>query len=306
MPVPPIGRRELLRGSASLALALTLFAGCSRDDDKGSPLRLRVEEVQYGSDPNQSADLHVPLSEGPHQVVMIVHGGYWAVGLDRQAMRPIAEELVQIGYAVWNVDYRRVGEPGGGFPGTVEDVGAAIDHLAELAEEHRLDLTKVAVVGHSAGSPLALWTAAREAQGIYAPGGAPRVKPAAVTSLSGVLDLEAASRLPDEGRLGDLQRATVAFLGGTPEEVPGHYAVVSPMRSVPLGIPQLLMHGVDDEIVPFQLTTNYRDAALAAGDPVTSHIVPNVDHFQTAAADKAWWSAVLNWLPVAFGTPPGT
>lgn len=302
MPGPPVGRRQLLRGAAALALGAAILPAC-RDGGGDSALRLRVTEEAYGPDPNQTGDLHVPLIGGPHPVVVLVHGGYWATGLDREAMRPLAEELVQLGYAVWNVDYRRVGDPGGGWPGTMADVGAALDHLAELAPASRLDLAKVAVVGHSAGSQLAFWTGARAAQGAAAPGGPPVVRPAALASLSGVLDLATAARLPDDGRLGDLRRSTVAFLGGTPEEVPDRYALASPIGLLPLGLPQLLLHGVTDEIVPSLLSEGYRDAALAVGDPVTASILAGVDHFDTASSDKAWWAAVLNWLPVALAPP---
>jgi acetyl esterase/lipase len=291
----------VLAGAAALALGAVVVPGC-RDGGGDGALRLRVTAEAYGTDPNQSGDLHVPLVGGPHPVVVLVHGGYWSVGLDRSAMRPLAEELVQLGYAVWNIDYRRVGEPGGGWPGTLTDVGDAVDHLATLAPANRLDLDKVAVVGHSAGSQLAFWTGARHAQGALAPGGAPVVRPAALASLSGVLDLEAAARLPDEGRLGDLRRSTLAFLGGPPEAEPGRYAVASPLAAQPLGVPQLLLHGVDDEIVPAAQSERFRDGAIAVGDPVTASILAGVDHFDTAASNKAWWAAVINWLPVALGT----
>ena len=122
-----------------------------------------------------------------------------------------------------------------------------------------------------------------------------------MASLSGVLDLDGAVDLPALGRFADLRQAVIDLLGGTPEEVPERYALASPLRLLPLGTPQLLLHGIDDDIVPATLTLAYRDAAELAGDPVTASIVEGVDHFDTAAAQKAWWSAVLNWLPTVLG-----
>ena len=65
------------------------------------------------------------------------------------------------GIATWNIEYRRLGETGSGWPGTYLDVGRAVDHVRAIAGEHHLDLGRVAVVGHSAGGHLAMWTAAR-------------------------------------------------------------------------------------------------------------------------------------------------
>lgn len=284
-----------------MAGGVLVGAGCS--DSTGGQQRLRVLEEPYGPEPMQTGDLHVPLNGVGHPVVVMVHGGYWKVGFDRSVMRPLAEELVLLGYAVWNIDYRRVGDPGGGWPGTFDDIASAVDHLATVGPAQGLDLGQVVVIGHSAGSQLAFWAGAREGLPPGAPGADPEVSPVALASLSGVLDLTAAARLPDLGRLGDLQRSVVELIGGTPDQVPERYDLADPMRQLPLGVPQLLLHGVDDEIVPLPLTVAYRDAAIAAGDTVTASLVEGVDHFDTASADKAWWSAVLAWLPTVIGTP---
>lgn len=310
----PTSRRSLLLGAAALAGATALGSGCSRDD--GNALRLRVLALSYGTHPMQSGDLHVPLTGRNHPVVVLIHGGYWATGFERGVMRPLAEELVNLGYAVWNIDYRRVGDEGGGWPGTLVDVADAVDHLTTLADEHGLALDQVVIIGHSAGSQLAFWAGSRPtssngpgstpsstAAGDLGPAATARVRAAALASLSGVLDLDMAATLPDLGRLADLRRATIAFLGGTPEDVPERYAEASPIRRVPMRAPQLLLHGVDDEIVPVQLTSNYRDAAEAAGDKVMANLVDGVDHFDTASANKAWWSAVLSWLPTVITIP---
>jgi len=302
MPAVPgrLTRREVLLGAAALG-GLALLPACSTGGSQA--LRLRVEELRYGPAPLQVGDLHVPLRGSGHPVVVLVHGGYWAVGFDRTAMRPLAEQLVQLGYAVWNIDYRRVGDEGGGWPGTLTDVGAAIDHLAAAAPANGLDLDRVAVVGHSAGSQLAFWSAARSTLPPGAPGANPLVQPAALASLSGVLDLERAATLPELGRMLDLRTAALNLMGGAPIEVPDRYAEASPLRRLPLGVPQLLLHGTDDEIVPVELTDAYRAEAQAKGDRVDVSLIEGIDHFDTASADTAWWSAVLNWLPTVIGNP---
>ena len=302
MPPAPLSRRQVLLAGAALTATAVLGTSCA--DDGAGALRLRVVEVDYGPEPQQSGDLHTPLSGGPHPVVVLVHGGYWSTGFDRSAMRPLAEELVQLGYAAWNIDYRRVGDPGGGWPGTLEDVATAMDLLADRADADDLDLDRVAVIGHSAGSQLAMWSTARGQLPPGAPGAGPVVVPTAAASLSGVLDLAGAVELPAIGRFEDLRRSVIDLLGGTPQQVPDRYALASPIELLPLGVPQLLLHGIDDDIVPASLTFTYRDAAAAAGDEVTTSIIEGVDHFDTAVAEKAWWSAVLNWLPTVLGPSP--
>ena len=141
-------------------------------------------------------------------------------------MEPLADDLVARGYAAWNIEYRRVGQPGGGWPGTLEDVAAAIDKLAEVAAtDADLDLTRVSVVGHSAGGHLALWAAGRGALARGTPGADPAVEVAAAVGLAPVTNL----RMGATDRVGN--GAVVDFLGGSPEEFPDRYAVAEPNLS---------------------------------------------------------------------------
>jgi acetyl esterase/lipase len=154
-------------------------------------------------------------------------------------------DLARRGVAAWNVEYRRVGRgQGGGWPATFDDVGAGIDHLAEL-DDDRLDLSTLTAVGHSAGGQLAIWAATREE---------PRVPVRRVVAMAAVVDMAAAREPSSE------------FLGGTPQQVPDRYAAADPMRLLPLGVPTLLVHGDEDETVPVARSRRYVDAASAAGD----------------------------------------
>jgi acetyl esterase/lipase len=235
--------------------------------------------IAYGDDPEQVANLHLPAVEGgPWPVVVLVHGGFWRRRWDRTTTTPLARELAAHRLLVWNVEYRRVGQDGGGWPGTFLDVAAATDHLAELPEA---DLERVVAVGHSAGGHLALWLAARPRLPAGAPGRGARVRLRGAVSLAGVCDLERGA----EDGLGD--GAVVELLGGPPGERPDRYASASPAALLPLGVPQVLVHGGRDGIVPPAQSRDYARAAAAAGDRVELVELPEADHFDLIAASQA-------------------
>lgn len=215
----------------------------------------------YGPHRSQRAELHLPDGAGPHPAIVLVHGGSWMDRYGKIVMRPLAAELVRRGWAVWNIEYRRVGG-GGGWPSTFADVADAIDHLALL--DAPVDLARVTLLGHSAGGHLALWAAGRDRLAHGAPGyreGGPVVRPVRVISQAGVCDLEGAYERWRGG-------AVAALMGGSPQQVPERYAVGDPMRLLPLDMPALLVHGVLDETVSVQLSRNYAAAARRAGAAV--------------------------------------
>jgi acetyl esterase/lipase len=242
------------------------------------------ELVRYGPDPEQVANVHRPAREGgPWPAVVVVHGGFWRDRYDRTVMTPLANDLAARGYLAWNVEYRRVGRDGGGWPGTLEDVAAAVDALAERPE---VDRDRVVSLGHSAGGHLALWLASRK--------GVP-VRMAGVVSLAGVADLV-------RGHAAGLGNGAVADLvGGGPEEYPERYAFASPAALLPLGVPQLLVHGARDELVPIDQSRSYGRAARTAGDEVELLELPAADHFDVVDPDHPAWAAVVEWLPRALG-----
>jgi acetyl esterase/lipase len=217
---------------------------------------------RYGPHASQCADLYLPVGPGPHPVMILIHGGSWSRRYGKIVMRGLAGALVRGGWAVWNIEYRRL-DGGGGWPSTFEDVAAAIDQLAEL-EEERLDLERVSILGHSAGGHLALWAAGRSNLPTGAPGafaGPSRIRPRRVISMAGVADLGFAYRLWHGG-------AVRALMGGSPEEVPQRYAAGDPIRLLPLPMPALIVHGVLDETVSVKLSRSYADATHAAGGEV--------------------------------------
>ena len=229
---------------------------------------------RYGTQPSQFGHLSLPASSPPHPVVVLLHGGFWRRPWGLDLMSGVARDLAGAGVAVWNLEYRRVGQRGGGWPGTLADVAAGIDALATAADRLSLDLTGVVVVGHSAGGQLALWSAARRPSLPGVPSRPVSVRPAAVVSLAGVCDLEAAAAA-------GLGRDAVAqFLGGRVAAVPARYRRASPHHLVPLGVPQVLVHGDRDAKVPPGQSRSYAQCARVSGDDVQLVEVAGGDHMQ--------------------------
>jgi acetyl esterase/lipase len=259
----------------------------------------RGHTVSYGQSRSQRADLYLPSGLGPHPVIVLIHGGSWTARYGRIVMRGLAGDLVRRGWAVWNIEYRRVGG-GGGWPATFADVASAIDRLPELGAP--LDLDSVTVIGHSAGGHLALWAAGRERLVHGAPGyidGEPRVRLKCVIAQAGVCDLAGAYRRWHGG-------AAQALMGGPPEDFPERYAAGDPMQLLPLSIPALLIHGTLDETVSVELARSYQRAALAAGGVVELIEIPGEAGRHRAHIDPRGqaWAAVTSRLP-APGAVPG-
>jgi acetyl esterase/lipase len=202
-------------------------------------------------------------------VVCVVHGGYYRARYDLTHIGHLAAALTKERVATWTIEYRRLGQDGGGWPGTFLDVGAALDSLRQLAEKIPLDVTRVISLGHSAGGQLALWLAGRPRE-LRGPDPLPL---AGVVALAPVADLARGWELRlSNGVVNEL-------MGGGPAIEPDRYAQTSPIQRVPLGLPQVLIHGTADTSVPYELSDRYVAAARAAGDRVELVTLPGVDHF---------------------------
>jgi pimeloyl-ACP methyl ester carboxylesterase len=206
-------------------------------------------------------------------------------------MTPLAIDLAARGIAAWNVEYRRVGQEGGAWPGTLEDVAAAADLLAGIDD---VDTTRIATCGHSAGGHLALWLAGRHRIQPGMPGAGPLVRPVAAVAQAGVCDLEQAWR---DG----LGRGAVEGLLGSFADVPERYAAASPVALGPLGVPQLLVHGDADAVVPVAQSREY-----AARDPDAELVeLRGVGHFEVIEPASTAWVAVLDRLDAYLGGSNG-
>ncbi len=254
-------------------------------------LTLRPPEADlrlpYGADPLQFGDLRLPAGAGPHPVVVVVHGGYWRAAYDLTHAGHMAAALTALGMATWNVEYRRIGNDGGSWPGTFHDVATATDSLRALAATHRLDLTRVVALGHSAGGHLALWLAARH----RIPSRDALFSPRPLT-LRGVVALAPVADLAQAWDLRLSDGVVRELMGGAPQERPARYATASPAALLPLGLPQVLVHGAGDRHVPYVVSRDYQQAALRHGDDATLITPPRADHFALIDPRSKVWPSV--------------
>jgi acetyl esterase/lipase len=233
--------------------------------------------LTYGPDPNQFIDIRLPQGK-LHPIVFFIHGGYWRAKYDRTYAGHLCHALKQAGFVTWNVEYRRVGNPGGGWPGTFEDVRAAYRYLTEPRRYKTLppfDLRRLLVAGHSAGGQLALCLAAHE----------PSIR--SVVSLAGVLDLRRGWEL-------HLSNDAVSeFLGGSPRQVAEHYREASPAEQR-IKARQVLLHGTTDDSVPYEISKSYFDQKKQAGENVELVTMPDTGHFEIVDPRSAVWNQVMD------------
>lgn len=256
---------------------------------------LRPRAFRYGPLEAQEGDLYLPPAAADAawpSVVCLLHGGFWRMPHGREQMAGIAADLAARGHAAWNIGYRRVGAPGGGWPGTLADVALAVDYLATLAEDGvDLDLKRVVVAGHSAGGQLALCVSARGEGARFRPS---RVRPLAAAALAAVSDLARAHALASGNG------AVEAFLGGSPDEVPDRYAAASPVALLPLRVRQLVVHGGKDEALPIDLSRRYASAAHASGDRVNLVELPGAGHMDFLDPGSEAHAVLRDWLAGLF------
>lgn len=246
--------------------------------------------IRYGEQPRQFGELRMPDGDGPFGVAVIIHGGCWLSAYDQGYMAALAESVVELGLATWTIGYRRVGEPGGGWPNTFLDAGAAVDFLPELASRYPLDVERVIAIGHSAGGHLALWLAGRDRLPESSPLFSRDPHP-----IGGVLALAAAADLEYLSEQQTCGNAATLLLEGTPAERPQRYAEGSPMNLLPLDVPRILVNGELDVTwtVP---ADRYFGVASAAGDPIERRTMPGAGHFELVVPDSSNWHIVRDAL----------
>ncbi|HUQ31776.1 MAG TPA: alpha/beta hydrolase [Pyrinomonadaceae bacterium] len=279
----------LVRCCSIAALLLLTQTGLSQNltfgDIEKLPSTPADHRIAYGSDPAQFGDLRLPNGKGLHPVAIIIHGGCWYSEYDLNYMASFAGALTRLGVATWNIEYRRIGNAGGGWPGTFEDVARATDFLNVLARSYPLDLRRVIVVGHSAGAQLALWLAARRRLPEDSPlHSSNPLSLQGVISLAGITDMR--RYRPNCGN------AVSKLLGGSPEEVALRYQQTSPVELLPLNVRQYLIHGNRDEIVPSNFSQDYEVAARNKGIKVQLAIIKDAGHFELVAPQSSAWPTI--------------
>lgn len=275
----------------ALALGAVLtFAGtavCAQHLGPGDlaarPVSPPTKVEAYGADPLQFGQLRMPRGKGPFSVAIIIHGGCWTKGFATlDYMSPLAARLAERGVATWNIEYRQLGDPGAGWPGSFLDWAAGADHLRSLAKTYPLDLKRVVVVGHSAGAHAALWVAARRRLAADSPirGAANPLRPIAAIAVDGPGDL-AEFIAKDEAICG--KPVIAPFMGGSPADAPDHYAQGSPISLAPSGARETL---VASKVLTADEADRYRAGAVARGAHVQVVTVEDAGHFDMLAPDR--------------------
>jgi acetyl esterase/lipase len=297
--------RFVLAGLIAATAALGSINGASGSTMRWSDLLDRPRpqadaRVAYGTDPLQFVDVWLPKRKGKHPVVLMVHGGCWQTDIaDASIMNYIADALRARGIAVWNIEYRGVDRPGGGYPGTFLDVAAAADALRKAGPRFALKTERIVAIGHSAGGHLALWLAARgriPANGVlYKPKPLPI---ATAISIGGLPDLEAAQIPPGDTCDAEPVRRLVGA------QIPGRqdvYSDTSPAAMLPFSTPQVLVNSTRDRIAPPSFADAYQANAKARGTIVRKIVVPEEGHVELIAPGTASWTAELSEIERALG-----
>ena len=257
--------------------------------------------VAYGAAPSQFAEFFAPAGPGPHPVAAIVHGGCWTKqfgGITQ--MRNMAGALAAQGIAVWNIEYRRYDEEGGGYPGMYQDVATAMDRLRTLAPQYQLDLARVVLVGHSAGGHLAQWAGSRarlpKSSPVYVAD--PLLVPV-VISLGGLADLRNEATLIHTS----CDRSTAQLAGQPSAERPDVYVDTSPAELLPAGVRTVLIHGELDTIAPLRAGEDYARRARAAGDQAEVILLPGASHYDEVSSTSNAWHIVGAEIRKALAMP---
>ena len=287
----PIPIAAGLMGNSAMAAPMTLAQYMTLQGPEPTA------HIPYGTAASQYVELFGPQGTGPFPVVVLVHGGCWQTEFGGiKQFRNMAGALMAQGIAVLNVEYRRVDEAGGGYPGTYEDMMGALDTLAARAKDYQLDLQRVVAVGHSAGGHMVQWAAGRA----RIPANSPLFRPDPmvlrnVVSLGGINDLRAWT---------DLCGFPVDQLTGTPTEArPDVFADTNPAEMLPTGSHTVLITGERDRQVPSDVANKFAAKAKAAGDDAQVIILPGAGHFDEAAATSASWPITLAVIKKSLGLP---
>jgi acetyl esterase/lipase len=291
--------RHSLCAAAIAGSAGAVAAPMSLQDYLALTGRQPDKHIAYGAAPSQFVELFRPAGKGPFPVVVLIHGGCWTVqfgGITQ--MRNMASDLAAQGIAVWNVEYRRYDEPGGGYPGMYQDVAAAVDRLRQEAPASQLDLSRVVAVGHSAGGHLAQWAASRHKLPSWSPAWVKDPLPIPqVISLGGLADLRLQATLIKSS----CERDTEQLAGKPSAERPDVFLDTSPAEMLPAKIHTVLIHGAYDTVSPLSTGEAYARRARAAGDTATVLPLPGGSHYDEVAATSPSWKIVSAEIRKALG-----
>ncbi len=268
------------------------FAYLSGKDLLKLPYGPADDRIAYGSAPRQFGDLRIPKGKaGPYPVVVVIHGGCWLSRIKLDYMSAVSDALTKRGYATWNIEYRAADSAGGGWPGTFQDIGAAVDFLQTLAPKYHLDLNRVILLGHSAGGYFALWAASRHKlpkDSVIASNNMLRVR--GIINLAGPGDLR--RYIPIGEWACQNNSIFKLLLGQTPEKQNERLAQASPYELLPIGVKQIVIIGDNDKGVPPILGQDYVDHAQKLGDEAIFMKALDAGHNEAVAPGTHVWPMV--------------
>ena len=247
--------------------------------------------IPYGASPVQAVDLYLPKGKWPYPTIILIHGGCWSADIPgREHVRAVANDLRNRGLVVWSIGYRRVEEPGGGYPGTFQDVAKAVDLLWDEAPKRGLSNQHVVAMGHSAGGHLAQWAAARAQLPAWSPLRTEDPFPIdAVVSVGGLGDLkqfpQAIEARCGAGVVGKLTAAPTA-------ERPDVYVETSPAQMTPGPATEVLVYGELDTLSTPAINRAMVQSGAAQDREVKAVEVKGAGHFDLMAPGRDGWEAV--------------
>ncbi len=284
----------MLKGLLALVLMMSASMAAAEPaslDDYMKLARHKADEtMRYGPAPSQVAELFLPKGAGPHPVVVLLHGGCFLKQYEGfPQTSALAADLAGRGYAVWNVEYRKLGEPGAGYPGTFQDVATALDRLRIEAPKHGLDLRRVIAIGHSAGGHLALWAASRG----KLPAGSP-LRTADPLPIGAVISLAGIGDLKGQGKVFAMPCGddTIDRLVDTAHRKQP-FADTSPAELLPTGVRVVMVHGVFDPVMPPYTGRDYAMMARKAGDQAEAVTIPGAAHFDLVIPSTPAWKEIV-------------
>lgn len=285
---------KILSLAATLATLISVGAHAAPatvSDYMGQPRVAADHRISYGAEPAQVVDLFLPKGRGPHPVVILIHGGCYLAEYEGLAQTSgIAADLARRGYAVWNIEYRKLGEAGAGYPGTFLDIADAVDRIRAEAPRYHLNPRRVVAVGHSAGGHLALWAAARDklpkSSSLWR---ANPLRIRSVVSLGGIGDLEGQGHI-FAGACGDEPLPRIVGAATRPEP----YGDTSPAKLLPTGAHVVMISGDLDHVMPPPTGRDFVALLRKAGDVGEAIAIPNASHFDVVMPTTAAWKVVVD------------
>ena len=197
------------------------------------PVSNTYTKYSYG-DSSLQYGLYYPAQTSDSDLVVFIHGGCWLNAFDIEHSKPLASALAQSGFSVWNIEYRRTGDEGGGWPGSFEDIKSSINFIAALKKQRKVSFNRLILMGHSAGGHLALLAASSDLNIVVEQ----------VVGLAAITDVHAYAAGENS-----CQSATPRFMGGTVAEQTEAYQAAT-IVGKKLNAKALLLHGSADSIVP--------------------------------------------------------